>query len=326
MLSRCLTLVLALLALPAVRAEEPASPPDAPPAEATAAPAPEGPPVQNTLELQVELHRRGFSCGSIDGVLGAQTAGALRAFQRGCGIAETGVLDAATRERIRLSAPVLAEHIFAPDELTILHRVPETWVEKAELTSLAYATPLEFVAELYHAHPNLIQRLNPKADWTRVLPGAKVVVPAIGDAVVDGTAAQVVITLAARELDVLDETSRVIAHFPVSIARMAEKRPVGGLHITVIIPNPDYTFDPAVFPESAEARTLTHKLIVPPGPNNPVGVAWIGLSRQGYGIHGTPDPEKVGRTESHGCFRLANWDALTLMRLVHVGTPVMVEP
>ena len=103
-------------------------------------------------------------------------------------------------------------------------------------------------------------------------------------------------------------------------------RPVGELHVTVVIPNPNYTFDPLVFPESPEAQALDHKLIIQPGPNNPVGVAWIGLDRIGYGIHGTPEPEKVGRTESHGCFRVANWDARTLLNLSWVGLPVLVEP
>ena len=90
--------------------------------------------------------------------------------------------------------------------------------------------------------------------------------------------------------------------------------------------NPNYVFDPDNFPESAEARELNRKLIVPPGPNNPVGTVWIGLDKPGYGIHGTPHPEQVGRTESHGCFRLANWNAEFLLRLVNVGTTVLVEP
>ena len=94
----------------------------------------------------------------------------------------------------------------------------------------------------------------------------------------------------------------------------------------VIAPNPNYTFDPDVFPESAEGRQLKTKLVLPPGPNNPVGVAWIGLDKPGYGIHGTPSPEQVGRTESHGCFRLANWNAEYLVKLVWVGMPVYVEP
>jgi len=118
----------------------------------------------------------------------------------------------------------------------------------------------------------------------------------------------------------------MIAHFPVSIARMAEKRPEGELHVTVVIPDPNYTFDPEVFPESEEGRQLGRKLVLPRGPNNPVGVAWIGLDRPGYGIHGTPLPELVGRTESHGCFRLANWDAKTLLELAWVGLSVVVDP
>ena len=99
--------------------------------------------------------------------------------------------------------------------------------------------------------------------------------------------------------------------------------PAGSLVLPSI---PAANRDPAVFTESAEAQELGRKLIIPPGPNNPVGLAWIGLDRPGYGIHGTPEPEKVGRTESHGCFRLANWDALTLLKLVKVGLPVWVEP
>ena len=120
--------------------------------------------------------------------------------------------------------------------------------------------------------------------------------------------------------------TNLLAHFPCSIAARVEKRPVGELHVIVIAPNPNYTFDPELFPESAEARQLNQKLVLPPGPNNPVGVAWIGLDKPGYGIHGTPNPEQVGRTESHGCFRLANWDAEYLSHFVWVGMPVFVEP
>jgi lipoprotein-anchoring transpeptidase ErfK/SrfK len=134
------------------------------------------------------------------------------------------------------------------------------------------------------------------------------------------------ISLSENTLEARDEAGNLIAHFPVSIARLAEKRPEGELHVTVVIANPDYTFDPDVFPESAEAREIGHKLVLPPGPNNPVGVAWIGLDRPGYGIHGTPTPEQVGRTESHGCFRLANWDARTLLEIAYVGLPVIVDP
>jgi lipoprotein-anchoring transpeptidase ErfK/SrfK len=96
--------------------------------------------------------------------------------------------------------------------------------------------------------------------------------------------------------------------------------------VAVLVPDPDYTFDPEIFTESEEGRQLGRRLRIPPGPNNPVGLAWIGLDRSGYGIHGTPDPEKVGRTESHGCFRLANWNARLLLELAWIGLPVVVEP
>jgi lipoprotein-anchoring transpeptidase ErfK/SrfK len=139
-------------------------------------------------------------------------------------------------------------------------------------------------------------------------------------------AAFVVISLAERKLQAFDASTNLLAHFPCSIAAKFEKRPVGELHVTAIAPNPDYTFNPEVFPESEEARQLKTKLILPPGPNNPVGTAWISLDRPGYGMHGTPSPEQVGRTESHGCFRLANWNAEYLIKLVSVGTPVLVEP
>jgi lipoprotein-anchoring transpeptidase ErfK/SrfK len=105
-----------------------------------------------------------------------------------------------------------------------------------------------------------------------------------------------------------------------------DKRPVGELHVEAKAANPNYTFDPEIFPESAEGRQLGRKLLIPPGPNNPVGTVWIGLDRPGYGIHGTPRPEAVGRAETHGCFRLANWNAELLVKLVEIGTRVYVEP
>ena len=324
MLLRRIGLWLSVASLALARGEE-SGPAAAPAGGSQAAALAAERPIASSLELQVELHRRGFSCGSIDGVAGAQTAAALRAVQRAAGIADTGILDAATRQYVRLTAPALGEYRFTAVELGALHPVPDTWLGKSQMTEMGYASALELVAERFHAHPNLIRRLNPDVDWSAILPGGKIVVPAADHVTVSGKAAQIVISLGAHELEVLDDLSRPIAHFPVSIARMAEKRPVGDLHVTVVIPNPDYTFDPDLFPESAEGKALGRRLVIPPGPNNPVGLVWIGLDRPGYGIHGTPEPENIGRTESHGCFRLANWDALTLEGLVQVGMPVIVD-
>ena len=283
-------------------------------------------PVRDWLEAQVELARRGFSCGSIDGVRGAQSAAALSAFQRNEGLRETGLLDPATTAALRLTAPAMTRHIFSGEELAQFQPVADTWVGKSEQSAMAYASALEFVAERYHASPKFISKRNPGIDWDEILPGTIVEVPAVDVFYPPTKASLLHVRLAEHVLEATDETGRIIAHFPVSIARNVEKRPVGELHVTVVIPNPNYTFDPEVFPESEEAQQLGRKLIIPPGPNNPVGLAWIGLDRSGYGIHGTPEPEKVGRTESHGCFRLANWDAQALLRLAWVGLPVIVEP
>jgi lipoprotein-anchoring transpeptidase ErfK/SrfK len=256
--------------------------------------------------------------------MGAQTSAALLAFQNSQELEETGKADGPTSELLHTDLPTLTTYTFTAVELANLRPIPATWLEKSQLPAMGYATALELAAERSHAHPDLLRRLNPGFNWDAVLPGMKVVVPAAEPVVVSGTAAQIIITLASHELEVLDGDGKAIARFPVSIARMVEKRPVGSLHVVVVIPNPDYTFDPDLFPESEEGRALGRKLVIPPGPNNPVGVVWIGLDRPGYGIHGTPEPENVGRTESHGCFRLANWDALTLMGLVHVGMTVNV--
>lgn len=299
------------------------------PAEAEpspAAPETELPAVTNWLEAQVELARRGFSSGSIDGVRGPQSTAALTAFQRNEGLAETGELDPATRAVLLLTAPALTEHTFTDEELAALQPVPDTWLGKSEQTVLAHATAIEFIGERYRASPKFLTRLNPQVNWETITPGTTVQVPALSEYIPPTKAALLHVRLGEHVLEATDETGRIIAHFPVSIARDVEKRPVGELRVKVIIPNPNYTFDPAVFTESAEAQELGRKLIIPPGPNNPVGLAWIGLDRPGYGIHGTPEPEKVGRTESHGCFRLANWDALTLLKVATVGLPVLVEP
>jgi lipoprotein-anchoring transpeptidase ErfK/SrfK len=283
-------------------------------------------PVHDWLEVQIALARRGFSSGSIDGVRGPQSAAALRAFQRNAAISDTGELDPDTAGALLITEPALASRALSTEDLESLQPVSDTWLGKSQQTALAHATALELVAERYHASPKFLQKLNPAVNWTAVTTGTPLIVPAVEHVEISGKAMQLHVSLGGHEIEATDADGNVIAHFPVSIARDVEKRPVGELAVTVVIPDPNYTFDPVTFPESPEAKELGRKLIIPPGPNNPVGLAWIGLNRVGYGIHGTPDPEKVGRTESHGCFRVANWDAVTLLGLVWVGLPVEVEP
>jgi len=191
---------------------------------------------------------------------------------------------------------------------------------------LDYETILELVAEKGQAHPNQIRLLNPSINWTNVAAGTPVLIPNVEPPPVPAKAAWVRIRLADRTLQAFGEDHTLLGHFPCSIARRIEKRPQGDLFVEKVASYPTYRFDPDIFPESEEGRRLGRVLLIPPGPNNPVGTAWIGLNRPGYGIHGTPRPEQVGRTESHGCFRLANWNADYLALLVRVGTRVRVEP
>lgn len=282
--------------------------------------------IQNVFELQVALARQALSPGSIDGAPGPQTRSALISFQQKQKLPLTGKLDDATRQVLLLSNAPTATYTVASNDLARLQPLSPTWLGKSQQSALEYETLLELIAEKSEASPNLVRRLNPALDWTNVSPSSCVELPDITLAAPSTPAGFLIIRLADKVLEAFDEQTNLLAHFPCSIARRVEKRPVGELRITTIARNPNYTFDPSNFPESPEAQTLKTKLIVPAGPNNPVGIAWIGLDKPGYGIHGTPQPEQVGRTESHGCFRLANWNVDYLVKLVSIGTPVRVEP
>lgn len=283
-------------------------------------------PARTVLEAQVALARQGISPGSIDGVWGQSTRIAVLAFQEREGLPRTGELDESTRTRLLLEKPALATYVVAPEDFVGLQPLAPTWTGKAQQAALEHETLLERLAERSKASPRLLQRLNPEVDWDRVNVGATIRVPEAPYPVPTAPAARLAIRLSEKWVRVFDGQGRLLAHFPCSIAAKAEKRPAGRLEIVSVAENPNYTFDPVMFPESEEGRALGRKLVLPPGPNNPVGSAWIGLSLPGYGIHGTPYPERIGRTESHGCFRLTNWDAEYLLRLVRVGMPVEVEP
>jgi lipoprotein-anchoring transpeptidase ErfK/SrfK len=275
---------------------------------------------------QLALARQALSPGSLDGVLGPQTRAALRAFQQREGLPVSGELDEHTSTRLKPEPPLFTHHIVTFEDLNRLRPLGATWLSKSQQDRLDYETILELVAERSQSSPTFIQRLNPALDWSAIQPGTTLKIPFLPPAPVDGKAALVRISLGQRTLQAFDAETNLLAHFPCSIGLRVDQRPLGELRVVVVAPDPNYTFDPQVFPESAEAQELGRKLVLPPGPNNPVGTVWIGLDRPGYGIHGTPRPERVGRPESHGCFRLANWNAEHLLRLVSVGTPVIVEP
>jgi len=283
-------------------------------------------PVRNLFEAQVALACLAISPGSLDAAKGSRTRAALIAFQRRKGLPESGQLDTLTRSRLMLVSPSLTNHVVTTNELLRLRPLGQTWIEKSQQEVMEYETILELVSELSWSTPSMIRSLNPGVNWTNVQPGDVVSVPNVSRQAPSERAAFARIGLDERYLAVFDGGSNLVAHFPCSVAKFADKRPLGELHVAVLAPNPNYTFDPENFPESAEARRIDRKLVLQPGPNNPVGTVWIGLDRPGYGIHGTPLPDQVGRAESHGCFRLANWNAEYLLQLAWVGMPVFVEP
>ncbi len=295
-----------------------------PPREPTVPPMPAS--FSDVLALQIGLARRGLSPGSIDGVMGGQTRLAVRAFQQVERLPSTGYPDAETLRRLAPEPPLFATHVVTEEELRRLMPVPATWLGRSQAPRLDYETILELVAERAAASPTAVRRLNPGLVWEAVRPGTVVTVPDARLPAPRGRAAVIRISLGDKTLQAWDASSNLLFHAPCSIARKVEKRPVGRLSVTRFALGPEYLFNPELYPDTPEARTLGRKLTIPPGPNNPVGSAWISLDRPGYGIHGTPHPEQVGRTESLGCFRLANWNAEHLVKLVWPGLPVLVEP
>jgi lipoprotein-anchoring transpeptidase ErfK/SrfK len=273
---------------------------------------------------QVALERIHFSCGFVDGDQGMRTQRMLRAYQASHGLPVTGFLDEPTRDAIGEPGEPFLTYTVTADDLASIMPKPATWMAKSKATRLGYNDIWELLAEKFHCTRGYLKDLN--RGVTTLTAGTEVIGPKVYPAAPIPQAASLRILLSETSLEALDADGKIIAFFPCSIAKDKNKRPHGLLTVKVVDPNPDYTFDPALFADAAKAEGITHKMVLPPGPRNPVGTTWIGLSLPGYGIHGTPDPEAISRTQSHGCFRLANWNAEKVLKMVHVGTPVDVEP
>jgi lipoprotein-anchoring transpeptidase ErfK/SrfK len=281
-------------------------------------------PVIDALQTQVRLERAGFSCGEIDGRLGRNTRGALAAFASARGIAPTDVsaaLDALAREQnvqatatYRIAETDVAGP-FTPD-------IPDELVEQASLSSLSFKTPLEALAERLHASPALLQRLNPAAKFSA---GNEIVAPNIDLAAPVSATEPVTIRVSragsALRLETSDE--RLVFYAPVTTGSEHDPLPIGQWKVVNVLWHPRFHYNPDLFWDADPSHS---KAVLPPGPNNPVGVVWIDLDKEHYGLHGTPEPSRVGKATSHGCVRLTNWDAARVATMVHAGTPVIFEP
>jgi len=279
---------------------------------------------EEIISVQIGLDDLGFSPGQIDGKWGAGTEQALAAWQQAHDLKSTGKFDMDTAVNFPAGLPNYTNYVVTAEDLLKLTHVSEDWLERSQLTNMWFETVLEMVAEKCHASEGLIRTLNPGiTDWKSIQSNQMVTVLNIAPAR-HTTAAKLRVNLSAKTIAAYDDGGKIIALFPCSIAADKEKRTPGQLTVQTVAINPNYTFDPVNFPELDDKQKGYGKLIVSAGPNNPVGDAWIGLSRSGYGIHGTPHPDQIGKTFSHGCFRLANWNATRLAQMVTIGTPVEI--
>mgnify|MGYP001766123261 CR=1 FL=1 len=274
--------------------------------------------------MQTLLDRQNLSCNCADGRIGSRTRSAIEAFQARNRLPATGEADEATLSKLGPLDAVYTTHVVTTQEVAALTPIPRTWLGKSKMPGLGYETVLETLAEEYHAAEKAIVELNPGVVWPNPPPGTAVTVPNPPPCDVE-PATRLAIRLGQKLVRAYRADGALVAQFPCSIAKDKSKRPVGEIAVANCAANPNYTLDPAVFLEDAEVQAHGRKLLIPPGPNNPVGVAWISLSLPGYGIHGTPKPEDIGRTESHGCFRLANWNAEKLLKMISIGMPVTIE-
>jgi len=277
--------------------------------------------LRERVAWQVALDRVGFSPGLIDGKVGPKTALATKEFQRVRGLPMTGQLDKATADALKVDPEnVFGRYTVTAADLAEIGPVPASWMAKSRLPRLGHECLETVIAEKFRCSRGLLNALNPGVNINALKPGAKVVVPVVAESPETPKAKQVIISFSEKVIRVVDEQDRLVAMFHCSIAADKAKLPRGPARVAVIVPNPDYMFKPEKWPEVKER--VPGPLRIPPGPRNPVGRVWMGLSLDGYGMHGTPNPELIGKTGSHGCIRLANWDAVRLSRMVQVGTPV----
>lgn len=270
---------------------------------------------------QILLDRANFSPGVIDGLGGDNTRQALAAFEKAAGLPEDGVLDAEVFRRLTAgdSGRVMADYTVTAADLAgpFIGQVPAKLPDMAKLKTVGYATPLEGLAEKFHMTEGLLRALNPGVDFGKA--GQTLIVAAVTQTDLTGDVARIVVDKTERSVRAYDADDKLLAFYPATIGSSARPAPSGDLTVVGVAPEPNYTYDP----DRVSYDRGDRKVIVPPGPNNPVGSVWIDLSRDTYGIHGTPDPSKVGKTFSSGCVRLTNWDAEQLASKVKPGVRVV---
>ena len=287
-----------------------------------ALPSAASPAAPNVLRAQVLLDRAYFSPGEIDGAAGSNLRRALSGFQANRGLPISGALDAATWEALNADAApdVVTYAIAAADVAGPFTAIPSDMMEKSKLPALGYSSALEALGEKFHASPKLLQKLNPGKDFSRA--GEEIVVPSVTPTTELAVAAKVVVDKSDSTVSLLDAAGKTIAQFPASTGSAHDPLPVGDWKIKGVARDPVFHYNPDLFWDANEGHA---KAKIAAGPNNPVGVVWVDLSKEHYGIHGTPEPSRIGKTQSHGCIRLTNWTALVLANAVKPGMTALLQ-
>jgi lipoprotein-anchoring transpeptidase ErfK/SrfK len=271
---------------------------------------------ESIARVQIVLDRAGASPGVIDGRFGGNVRKALAAYKEITGHA----LDTADGEVIRKALEATGGPAFKNYTITnedaagpYVASVPSDYGDKAKLDRLGYSSVPEMLAERFHMDEEYLKRLNRGVSFNR--PGTVIRVANVGEPA-EGTVARIVANKKLGEVLAYDGDGKLIAAYPATIGSTDTPSPSGTVKVESVTLDPTYTYNPKInFKQGKNDKVLT----IPPGPNGPVGSVWIALSKPTYGIHGTPDPDKIGKTSSHGCVRLTNWDAKELAAMVKPG-------
>ena len=273
------------------------------------------------LRAQILLDRAHFSPGEIDGVSGSNTTRAIAAFRDANDLGAGDGLDEATWAALRGDGdPVLVDYTITDEDAgQDFEKIPGDMMQKAKLEELGYASIEEMLGERFHASPGLLKKLNPDKAFTA---GTTITVPNVAGAAPLAKAAKVRVDKSDGSVSLLDAAGGVYARFPATSGSEHDPLPIGDWKINGIARHPTFHYNPDLFWDADSGHS---KATIAAGPNNPVGVVWVDLSKEHYGIHGTPEPSTIGKTQSHGCIRLTNWDAMRFASAVAPGMVAVLQ-